>query len=74
MNTESCVGRSLVISEMLCYLHAEGCRLKTNAQSESCELSFIWGKISTIVRETAFQIALRNCPEEVGDGQCHTGL
>ena len=34
-------------------------------QRESCELSFIWGKMRTIVWETAFQIALRNCSKEV---------
>ena len=37
-------------------------------QRESCELSFIWGKMRTIVWETAFQIALRNCSKEVGRG------
>ena len=39
---------------------------KKKAQRESCELSFIWGKMRTIARETASQIALRNCSEEVG--------
>ena len=29
------------------------CQLKKNAQQESCELSFIWGKMRTIARETA---------------------
>ena len=42
------------------------CRLKKNAQHESCELSFIWGKMRTAAQETAFQIALRNCPKGVG--------
>lgn len=37
-----------------------------NAQCESYELNFIWGKIRTIAWETASQIALRNCSEEVG--------
>ena len=37
-----------------------------NAQCESCELSFIWGKMRTIAWETAFQLALRNCFKEVG--------
>ena len=37
-----------------------------NAQRESCELSFIWGKMRTAARETAFQMALRNCSREVG--------
>ena len=36
------------------------------AWHESCELSFIWGKMRTIARETAFQTALRNCSKEVG--------
>ena len=38
------------------------------AQRESCELSFIWGKMSTAARETAFQTALRNCSEEARGG------
>ena len=42
------------------------CRLKRNAQHESCELSFIWGKMRTTARETETQIALRNCSKEVG--------
>ena len=37
------------------------------AHHESCELSFIWGKMRTIDWETAFQLALRNCSTEVGD-------
>ena len=28
---------------------------------------FIWGKMRTIARETAFQTALRNCSEVVGE-------
>ena len=32
-----------------------------NAQCESCELSFIWGKMRTTAREAASQIALRDC-------------
>ena len=33
-------------------------------------LSFIWGKMRTAAQETAPQIALRNCSEElVGEGQ-----
>ena len=39
---------------------------KKNAQRESCELSFIGGKMRTIAQETAFQIALRNCSKDVG--------
>jgi len=38
---------------------------KKKAQCESCELSFIWGQIRTIAQETASQIPLRKCPEEV---------
>ena len=38
---------------------------KKNAH-ESCELSFIWGKMRAITRETLFQLALRNCSKEVG--------
>ena len=41
--------------------------MKKIVQYESCELSFIWGKMRTIARETAFQIALRNCSKEVGE-------
>ena len=41
-----------------------------NAQRESCELSFIWGKMRTIAWETSFQIALRNCSKRGrGEGQ-----
>ena len=36
------------------------------AQRESCELSFMWGKMRTTAREAALQIALRNCSKEVG--------
>ena len=43
-------------------------RPKKNAHRESCELSFIWGKMRTIARETASQTALRNCSTEVGRG------
>ena len=32
-----------------------------------CKLSFIWGKMRTLARETAFQIALRSCSREVGE-------
>ena len=31
-----------------------------------CELSFIWGRMKTVVWETAPQIALRNCSKEAG--------
>ena len=37
---------------------------------ESCELSFIWGKMRTAVWETASQIALRDYSKaSVGEGQ-----
>ena len=34
-------------------------------QRESCELSFIWAKMKTIVQETVYQRSLTNCSEEV---------
>ena len=37
---------------------------KKSAQCESCELSFIWGKMRTAAQETASQIALRNYLKE----------
>ena len=42
--------------------------LKKGAKCESCKLGFIWGKLKTIVQETAPQIPLRNCSKEVGEG------
>ena len=39
---------------------------KKDAQCESYELSFIWGKMRTADQETAPQIALRNCSKEAG--------
>ena len=42
--------------------------LKKKAQCESCELSFIWGKMRTVAQETAFQATLRNCSEEARGG------
>ena len=46
------------------------CRLKKDAQHESFELRFIWGKMRTAAWEIAPQIALRNCTKEVvGEGQ-----
>ena len=38
---------------------------KKDAQRESCELSFIWGKMKTSAQETAPQIALRDASREV---------
>ena len=37
-----------------------------NPQHESCELSFIRGKMRTTAQETAFQIDLKNCSKETG--------
>ena len=43
---------------------------KKDAHIESCELSFIWGKMRTVARETAPQIALRDrFKEVVGESQ-----
>ena len=38
---------------------------KKDAQCESCELSFIWGKMKTAAQETAPQIALRDGSREI---------
>ena len=50
-----------------CKEQHEHCQPWKNAQHESCELSFIWGKMSPTAWETAFQIALRKCSKEVGE-------
>ena len=42
---------------------------KKKAQHETCELSFIWGKIRTIALETASQIDLRYQLERGGRGK-----
>ena len=43
---------------------------KKDIQLESCELSFIWGKMRTAAQEAASQIALRDCSKvAVGEGQ-----
>ena len=34
---------------------------KHHAQLESCELSFIWGKMRTVAQEAASHKALRDC-------------
>ena len=47
------------------YIVGVYCRLKKHAQLESFELSFIWGKTSTIAWETASLMALRNCSEQM---------
>ena len=44
---------------------------KKDVQLESCELSFIWGKMRTAAQEAASQIALRDCSKAaVGESQC----
>ena len=53
------------------FSQSERCWVRTlltfkNAQGEGCESSFTWGKMSTIARETAPRVALRDCPEAVG--------
>ena len=35
------------------------------AQYKGCELSFIWGKMRTVARQAAFQMAQRNCSKAV---------
>ena len=41
-----------------------------DVQLESCELSFIWGKMRTAAWEIVPQIALRNCSKDaVGESQ-----
>ena len=47
------------------------CRLKKDIQLESCELSFIWGKMRTAAWEAASQIALPAETEATAGG--HTG-
>ena len=43
---------------------------KKDVQLESCELSFIWGKMRTAAWEAASQIALRGCSKAaVGESQ-----
>ena len=43
------------------------------AQCESCELSFIWGKMRIAPWETTPQIALRNCSEEMREDPGYIG-
>lgn len=48
-------------------------------QHESCEFSFLWGKMRTIAQETASQLVLRNCQRgrgkvsicDLGEGEEH---
>ena len=43
---------------------------KKDVQLDSCELSFIWGKMRTVAQEAASQIALRDCSKvAVGENQ-----
>ena len=43
---------------------------KKDAQAESCDFPFIWGKLRTAAWETAPLIVLRDCCKEVvGEGQ-----
>ena len=39
------------------------------AQSKSCELNFLWGKMRTAAWETAPQVALRECFKVAGGGR-----
>ena len=60
------------VAETACSLssfHLSLVHLKKKAQLESCELSFIWGKMRTAAWETAPKIALRNCSKEAGGGK-----
>ena len=48
---------------------------KKGVQHESCELSFIWGKMRAAAWETAPQIALRGCSKEaVGRRKVNRGV
>ena len=42
---------------------------KKDVQLESCELSFICGKMRTAAREAASQIALRDCSKAASGGK-----
>ena len=65
---ESSEGRKSTLGR---FISRHNCRLKKDAQLESCELSFIWGKIRTAAWEAASQIALRDCSKAaVGEGHC----
>ena len=43
--------------------------LKKDTQLESCELSFIWGKMRPAAQEAASQIALRDCSKAADVGK-----
>ena len=54
----------LVSGSWLAMLGISLCQRKEKVQCESCELSFVWGKIRTRAWETAFQMALKNCSQD----------
>ena len=58
-------------SNQMFLLRSSYCRLKNNAQHESCELSFMWYQMRTMASERDSQRALRNCSEEVGGGSVY---
>ena len=47
---------------------------RKDEQFESCELSFIWGKMRTAAREAASQRALRDCSKAGGGKSVHKVL
>ena len=51
------------------YSKSGSCQLKKYAQHESCQSTFIWGKMRTLSWETESQKTLRDCSEEVREGQ-----
>ena len=57
----------IYIINVTIYTHIGMC-LKNFTQHESYQLSFIGAKMRTAAWETAFQIAQRNCSEEVREG------
>ena len=62
--------KSPALQEILYHLSHQGSIVmvvstKKDAQCESWELSFIWGKMKTATREATPQITVRNCSKEV---------
>ena len=47
----------------------EHCQLKKDVQLESCELSFIWGKMRTAAQEAASHIALERLLQSSSGGK-----
>ena len=45
------------------------CQLKKYTQHDSCQSTFIWGKMRTLTWETESQKTLRDCSEEVREAQ-----